>query len=451
MSFGDLLREARIRAGFESYGALARYLREKDLDYSDEAIGHWERNTRAPQDRQIVLKLCRLLADKKGIVTFAQLEALLEALDWDRLAIDERLTLFPMLDDDPSIPNMPSKPHYARLIGRDTILQQVINGWHQAQSHRIVCLSGIGGIGKTAISYELMRHTMHMRQFDGLVWESLKSEHFIGTDITPKSALSDWDSILISYARQLNQTHLLSQSPSVIKQGLRDIFQNGKYLIVLDNLETLTALNTVAQDLYDLIGTGQSRVLITSRERLVGMPSVLDIPIGGLSITETQQLFFDEAQTRHAPDLLRADADLLKRVYQVTGGMPLAIQLIVTQFLLGIPLDTELDRLIGVTDEQQLYQFIYFAIWRKLSPNAQTLLLATGQIPSAMPRALLMKMSALAHADFDHAVTELVRSSLLTVESHLRAEQQRYAIHAMTFWFVNVPLYQAWQAQQDAL
>jgi len=445
MTFGELLREARIRAQFESYTQLAKHLREQELSYSDEAVGHWERGDRAPQDRQVVLKLCQILVDRGGILTLSGVEAFLTALGWDTLSLDEQLILFPTLRDDTLIPNMPPKPHYVRLVGRNDTIRQVINDWKSTHSPRIVCLSGLGGIGKTAVCYEIMRYAMQLHLFDGLLWESVKSEQFIGTERAPQEALTDWHSVLISYALQLNQKELISQPVSQIKRGLRQILETGRYLIVLDNLESFEALKTVARELRDLIGEGKSRILITSRERLVDMPATSDIQIAGLSYDDTCSLLFDEAKMRQANALLNADKSLLTRVHQVTGGMPLAIQLIVTQFLLGIPLDHELNRLIEVTDEQELYRFIYFAIWRKLPPVAQHLLIATGAIPSAMTRSLLMEAGELSDSEFDQAVSELVRSSLLNVHYHPQADYQRYEIHAMTYWFVNVPLYEAWQ------
>ncbi|MDX2076636.1 MAG: NB-ARC domain-containing protein [bacterium] len=450
MTFGDLLREARIRAGFKSYTQFAKYLKDNGLPYSDEAVGHWERNHRAPQSRDVLWDVCRLLIDAGGIVTFSQIEAFLTALNWDSLSIEERLGQFAMLEDDQAIPNMPDKPPYMRLVGRTAIIQQVLSHWATTQSQPIICLSGLGGIGKTAVSYEIIRHAMLARQFDALVWESVKSEQFIGTEATPQDALSDLDSVFISYARQLNQTALLEQSPTALKKGLADLFRKGNILIILDNLETFDKVKVVAQALSDLIGAeGRSRILITSRKRLVDMPQVLDIPIAGLSYDETRQLLFDEAKTRNAPTLLQADSTLLTRAYKVTGGMPLAIKLIVTQFLLGIPLDRELERLMGVSDEHDLYRFIYFAIWRKLSTPAQKLLIGTGAIPSAMTRNMLMGVSELSPADFDTAVADLVRSSLLDIQPHPQADRQRYGIHAMTYWFVNVPLYEQWLKQQE--
>ncbi|HRF98255.1 MAG TPA: NB-ARC domain-containing protein, partial [Aggregatilineales bacterium] len=258
------------------------------------------RNHRAPQSRDSLWDVCRLLIDTGGIITFSQIEAFLTALNWDSLSIEERLGQFALLEDDQAIPNMPDKPHYVRLVGRTSVIQQVLSHWATTHAQPIICLSGLGGIGKTAVSYEIIRHAMLAHQFDALVWESVKSEQFIGTEATPQDALSDLDSVLISYARQLNQTMLLEQSPTALKQGLADLFRKGNILIVLDNLETFDKVKVVAQALSDLIGTeGRSRILITSRKRLVDMPQVLDIPIAGLSYDETRQLLFDEAKTRN--------------------------------------------------------------------------------------------------------------------------------------------------------
>jgi hypothetical protein len=129
--------------------------------------------------------------------------------------------------------------------------------------------------------------------------------------------------------------------------------------------------------------------------------------------------------------------------------MPLAIKLIVSQFLLGIALDEELERLAQTENEAELYHFIYFALWDKLSLSAQQVLVSMGFFGAPALRAMVLEVSEVAETDFTPAVTELVRSSLMEVMPHLEAMQQRYTIHAMTRWFINGPLTDLWRRQGE--
>lgn len=47
-TFGKLLRAARKQASFHTIAAFADALSERGLDYTDDAIGHWENDRRRP-------------------------------------------------------------------------------------------------------------------------------------------------------------------------------------------------------------------------------------------------------------------------------------------------------------------------------------------------------------------------------------------------------------------
>jgi len=137
-------------------------------------------------------------------------------------------------------------------------------------------------------------------------------------------------------------------------------------------------------------------------------------------------------------------------MYTTTGGMPLALKLLVTQFLLGIPLDEELGRLQGVMDEEQIYTYIYFAIWEKLSDFAISLLIAVATYANPVTRPFVQPLSELDDTHFNKAIPELVRASLLEVSNAVIAVNKTYDVHAMTRWFVNAPLAQLWEEQRDS-
>jgi hypothetical protein len=159
-------------------------------------------------------------------------------------------------------------------------------------------------------------------------------------------------------------------------------------------------------------------------------------------------LIRDEIESRGAETLLQADETLLKRIFTTTGGMPLALKLIVSQSLLGIALDEELARLEGVMDEHEIYRFIYFAIWQKLSKPAQKLLVGAATFSTHALRSMLQPVSELNDLAFSQAVPELVKASLMEVSQHPLSAQKSYDIHSMTRWFVNAPLTELWNQQK---
>lgn len=451
-TFGVLLRAARIRAGFHTIAAFADALSDHGLVYTDDAIGHWENDRRRPyrldSDRSTVLNIFRVLAKTGGLVNTAQMDTMLTALDRPRLSDAERGLYFPDLSTP--VGNLPEKPPYDRLVGREEVLTILTDVLQTLAGKQVVVVSGLGGIGKTALAYEVVKRVMQSGGFERLAWETVKSEEFTGIDIRVRSQQTiSFPSVLASYyARQLGLESLSTQPSDVLYNRLRDTLRSGRHLIVLDNLETLEAAQNVARQLYEMVSPGESRVLITSRERLVDEYFVYDYFVRGLSEPASLELIHDEAQSRGADMLLQADATLLKRIFTTTGGMPLALKLIVSQVLLGIALDEELARLEGVMDEQEIYRFIYFAIWQKLSKPAQKLLIGAATFPTVALRSMLQPVSELEDSAFNQAVPELVRMSIMEVTHHPLAAQKCYDIHAMTRWFVNAPLTELWNQQK---
>lgn len=450
-TFGQMLRAARKRAGFHTIAAFADALSERELAYTDDAIGHWEKDRRRPyssdMDRPKMLQIFQLLVERGGIDGTAQIDMMLAALDRPALNDEEKATYFSNLGTP--IANLPEKPPYDRLVGRDEVLSAVVQALLAAAGKSVVVVSGLGGIGKTAVAYEVIKQVMQSGRFEKLAWETTKSEEFTGIGIRQRREQTiNFPSVLASYARQLGFETLTTQPLEVLLLQLRDVLRSGSYLIVLDNLETLEAAKEVARQLYEMVSPGRSRVLITSRERLVDEPFVYDYFVRGLSEPASLELLRDEAEARNAETLLQADDVLLKRIYTTTGGMPLALKLIVSQSLLGIALDEELARLEGVMDEQEIYRFIYFAIWQKLSKPAQKLLIGAATFATTALRSMLQPVSELDDTAFNQAVPELVLASLMEASHHSLAAQKRYDIHAMTRWFVNAPLMELWNRQK---
>jgi hypothetical protein len=122
----------------------------------------------------------------------------------------------------------------------------------------------------------------------------------------------------------------------------------------------------------------------------------------------------------------------LELIYEVTGGNPLAIKLVV-----GLTAVYPLPRILADLKEAKtreiadLYQRIYWQAWHSLSPYSQTLLemmpmtAGIGGTPEQ-----LQAMSQLEEGRLWSAISELVNRSLLEVRG--TAWERRYTIHRLT-------------------
>ncbi|CAG1012163.1 hypothetical protein ANRL4_04585 [Anaerolineae bacterium] len=343
---------------------------------------------------------------------------------------------------------------YTHLVGREedigTILEKIRSPDPTASP--VIAITGLGGIGKTALAYEIVERAMLERLFDGLVWENAKLEELEAGKIRHLKPLAlSFESLVSAIARQLGYDALLQLPSSELQNRIRHILQTGSYLIVVDNLETVEAYEELARQLHGLLSPSQSpqpsRALLTSREKLTEIPYLYDHYIRGLSKPASMGFIEQEAHDRGATGILQAGQRLLDRVFKVTYGMPLAMKLIISQFIAGIPLDTELDRL-EEAKEEELYKFIYMRLWFKLSIPAQKVLIAAAAFASSVARFMLQPVSKTTDAEFESAIPELVQMSLIEPSDHPTVAQRRYSIHPITHWFINAPLKELWEQQK---
>jgi NB-ARC domain len=350
--------------------------------------------------------------------------------------------------------NLPAR-RYTHLLGREKELDEILARLRSVgpQSQIVVAITGLGGIGKTALAYEAIQRLLLEGRFNGLVWESAKSQEFEGSKIVSLTspAYISFESLLASIARQTGHEEWLTLSPDDLQKRVRYALQTSPYLVVVDNLETVHAYETLASQLHRLLSPSQadkpSMALLTSRERLADKAYIYDHYIEGLSEPDSKDFLQQEAENRRAQGLLGAGERLLKRVYTVTRGMPLAMQLIVSQYLVGMALDSELDRL-QEAKEDELYEFIYMDLWFKLSIPAQKVMVAAAAFAASSARSMLHPVSRTTEEEFEAAIPELVRMSLIEPSNHPLASERRYSIHPITRWFINAPLRRLWEKQK---
>lgn len=451
-TFGTELRAARQRAGFNTISRLADALSQRELPYGDDTLNKWELDQRRPT-RETALLVLAVLVKHGGLTSLAAVNNLLWLLGLRDLDSLEIARFFAGLPVRVAHSNLPPPPPFTRLIGRDERLNRLYDHLENPASTPVVVISGLGGIGKTALAWEVTNRIMNAGTFNALAWESAKSEEFTGVNRQPRrGAPLNLHSVLVSFAQQLAIDLPEKITADDLLYRLRHHLRQKPCLLVLDNLETLESARDSARLLHDLVSPSAaerpSKVLLTSRQSLAEESFVYDERLTGLNHDHTVEMLQSEASTRQAEALLSLSPFLLDRIHQVTGGMPLAIKLIVSQFLLGIALDTELERLGRAADEEELYRFIYFALWGKLSIPAQQIMVGAAAFSTSAMRHMLIEVSELAQPPFDLAIAELVRMCLIEVLPHAEERRQRYDLHAMTRWFINSPLAERWEEQK---
>jgi predicted ATPase/DNA-binding winged helix-turn-helix (wHTH) protein len=212
----------------------------------------------------------------------------------------------------PSTTNLPEP--VSELIGRDDELREILG---LASAHRLVTLTGPGGIGKTRLALAIARRLLP--QFADGVW------------VAELAPLADPSLVAVAVAGAAG----LEFPGAISPERVADALSGQQLLVVLDNCEHV--IDTAAMMAEALLRANPTaHVIATSREPLnaegervypvppLALPKAGDDPLGYGAV----QLFFDRARAAEphfAPD--QRQAARIAAICRRLDGIPLAIEL----------------------------------------------------------------------------------------------------------------------------
>jgi predicted ATPase len=204
------------------------------------------------------------------------------------------------------------RPQTTSFIGRES----AVAGLELAvRKHRLVTLTGVGGVGKTRLALETAAHLAD--EFPDGVWV------FELAAVTDPGAVPDAVSAVLGITQQPGNS---------VSKSVAGALEGRVRLLVFDNCEHVLA---AAADLIDAILTHSAtvRVLVTSREGL-GLAQEQVIPVRSLDaaagIDSAAVRLFVERAEGIAPDFSmidRAESEAVIEICRRLDGIPLAIEL----------------------------------------------------------------------------------------------------------------------------
>ncbi len=327
-----------------------------------------------------------------------------------------------------------------KLFGVDQLQQQLYDVVTSSDTPRLISIEGLGGIGKTSLADRLVRDLISGDRFFDIAWISAKQEQFVPAigvrpvDDAPQRPALTGETLIDLLLTQLGQTHALGTPPQQKATSLNRLLKRHPYLIVIDNLETAADYQALIPTLRQLVDP--SKFLLTSRHSLRAYADIYCLNVTELSQTDTLALLKHEAESRGLAELAQALTAKLAEIYQITGGNPLALKLVLGQ-LHALPLSRVLNNLKQAQSGKvmALYTYIYKQSWQMLSDASRQALLT---LAVASPRGStidhLLTVSELPAEALSDALEELITFSLVDVGGGL--ETHRYSIHRLTETFL---------------
>jgi tetratricopeptide (TPR) repeat protein len=327
-----------------------------------------------------------------------------------------------------SIPH--NLPPRSEFVGRQAEKARV----HEALCSRsyLVSIDGIGGIGKTSLALEVVYECLQARRenksdgdtaiFEGFIWATAKDR-----DLT-------LNVLLDAVARTLDYPGIAQQPLEEKQPRVQKLLQDKPYLLIVDNFETV-ADDGVRDFLLRL--PEPSKALITTREQKMGQAWAISIK--GLTQAEALALIRHDGKRLGLASLEQAGDDVLARLYQATGGAPLAIKWAVGQIKQkGQSLDTVLAALHEARGS--IFDSVFARSWDLLSADARQVLGVTPIFATSASRASIEAAGDVHHFALDEALGQLVEMSLVDTTDELELARRRYSIHPLTRAFAEARL-----------
>ncbi|MCU0516290.1 MAG: NB-ARC domain-containing protein [Oscillatoria sp. Prado101] len=245
--------------------------------------------------------------------------------------------------------NLPA-PTYTAFIGRTKEMSRLLELLSPEHSAHIITVDGIGGVGKTSLVVEAAYRCLKANSekllgvptFDAIIFTSAKQQYLTPSGILSRQqAQRNLRDIFRAIALTLDEPAITQSPPEDQFDRVRQSLARQRTLLIVDNMETVQNTENILAFLYDL--PSHVKVVLTTREQIVHVP----IRLPNLSLDEAQDLIRQQAEEK---GIAFSDEES-KRLYECTGGVPLAIVYAIGQVYSGYSPELVLEGLASNTGD----------------------------------------------------------------------------------------------------
>lgn len=362
-----------------------------------------------------------------------ELRALLHDRQRPGASLSPTTQTWPSDSEPPVFHNLP-RPNFVNFIGRQAEIRKVKEALEHERAW-VVSIEGIGGVGKTALAQrvglDLVNDAFRSgeSQWKCIVWvsakESVLDSHARIEEVEPGFRTLDQ---LIDVVLEVSGFEEQGLDREDRLREVKAILETFPCLLVVDNLETVVD-QRIEQFLLDHL-PAPSKAIITSRRR-TAQRGGFTVPLKGMNEEQGVQLLQEAATHQGSSVIESASRSRLTEIVRLTGGIPLALKLVVGQTALGSNLDVVIERLVRNQDAPIL-EFCFEEVYRDLAPGSKRILGALAQFegPATLEEAAMV--AGVPYARAIRCIEPLVRLSLVEETFDDLRDAQIYSLLPLT-------------------
>ena len=268
--------------------------------------------------------------------------------------------------------NLP-EPVYKNFIGRIDSLDKIDKAINNKRIF-LLSISGIGGVGKTAIIIKKCYDLLHEKLFEFIIWVSAKK-----TYLTSKGVVEE-EQKFTSLLQLLDIILKISGFPEDLhtsypnkKEIVLNILNTASFLLIVDNFETISN-PTEFLSYFEEIGDKceNTKVIITTRRQLGSTEKVIELKEFSkdeydkfLDYLANVKLILNFEISRHNRD----------KLYKFSGGVPLATEYILSQVTSLVDINKIIKKIENKNiDKENILEFSYTETFNNLSKEEKQVL-----------------------------------------------------------------------------
>jgi len=308
------------------------------------------------------------------------------------------------------IANSIPRGDYVEFIGREDKINEIKELLLNDKVF-VLSIDGIGGVGKSSLALEVVHSLLKDKLFDAIVWVSAKRDILTYDGIKPfESSLHNLEDLFDEILKIFNEHDFIKHGNIETKEGkVLELLKENHCLLVVDNLETIDD-DRIKNFLIDIRFPKESKVLITSRKRLGQVERV--VYLDKFSLTETDKYIRSQLNFKSYNGI--CSNELIEDIHSKTGGVPLAIKVVIPWIIEGKVKDkltTDIDK------ETDILNFCFEKVFNDfLSEDDKKLFCVISLAPCEISEAALKFISGLKDEKFNQSLNSLINYSLIFIK-----------------------------------